>query len=49
MAKMSLDTAMSEVHRNIPKSVTKTGKTGREKQKMLAAIAYSKAGQSRKK
>lgn len=43
-----LASAMSEVHRNIPKNVKKTGKTGEAKEKMLAAIAYSKAGMSRK-
>lgn len=48
-SKMPLDAAMSEVHRDVPKNVKKTGKTGREKEKMLQAIAFSKAGQSRKK
>lgn len=38
-----LDAAMSEVHRNIPSSVEATGKTGQAREKMLAAVAFSKA------
>ena len=47
--KMNLDSAMSEVHKDTPKNVTKTGKTGKAKEAMLRAIAFSKAGQSKKK
>lgn len=35
--------AMKEVHDNVPKNVVKTGKTGASKEKMLRAIAFSKA------
>ena len=35
--------AMSEVHRNVPANVKATGKTGKAKEKMLQAIACSKA------
>lgn len=41
--------AMKEVHKNMPKSVKKAHKTGRAKEKMLQAIAFSKAGLSKKK
>ena len=34
---------MSEVHTNVPSTVKATGKTGAEKEKMLAAVAFSKA------
>ena len=34
---------MSEVHRNVPKNVKATGKTGKAKEAMLRAIAFSKA------
>lgn len=44
-----LQSAMREVHANIPKNVVKTGKTGKAKEKMLEAIAFSKAKQSKKK
>lgn len=37
-----LEKAMSEVHKRIPKNVKKTGKTGKAREKMLAAIALSK-------
>jgi len=46
---MKLQDAMREVHTNTPRNVTKTGKTGKAKEAMLRAIAFSKAGQSRKK
>jgi len=39
-----IQAAMQEVHNNVPKNVVATGKTGAAKQKMLAAIAYQKAG-----
>lgn len=45
----TLDEAMKEVHENVPKNVVKTGKTGKAKEKMLQAIAFSKAGQSKGK
>jgi hypothetical protein len=38
-----VDEAMSEVHRNVPKTVKATGKTGAAKEKMLQAVALSKA------
>jgi hypothetical protein len=40
---------MSEVHKNIPSTVVKAGVTGKKKEKMLQAIAFSKAGMSKKK
>ena len=47
--KKKLASAMEEVHKNIPKNVKKTGKTGKAKEAMLRAIGFSKAGLSRKK
>jgi len=47
-SKMPLDTAMREVHTDTPKNVTATGKTGKAKEAMLRAIAFSKAGKSKK-
>lgn len=41
---MSLEEAMREVHNKIPRTVRKTGKTGKAKESMLRAIAFSKAG-----
>ena len=41
--KVALQAAMKEVHRNTPRNVVKTGKTGIQKEKMLEAIAFSKA------
>lgn len=38
-----LQSAMREVHTNIPGNVEKAGKTGKAKEKMLQAIAFSKA------
>ena len=38
-----VESAMREVHKNVPKNVKKTGKTGKAKEKMLVAIAFSKA------
>lgn len=46
--KTRLNAAMSEVHKNIPKNVMKTGKTGMAKEKMLEAIAFSKAKRKKK-
>lgn len=46
--KMPLESAMAEVHANVPKNVQATGKTGKAKEKMLQAIAFSKAGMSKK-
>jgi hypothetical protein len=43
VGKVKVAEAMREVHRNVPKSVVKTGKTGKAKEKMLQAIAFSKA------
>jgi hypothetical protein len=34
---------MREVHTNVPKNVKATGKKGKAKEKMLQAIAFSKA------
>ena len=45
-AKGKLEAAMREVHEKVPKNVKKTGKKGKAKEKMLAAIAYSKARRS---
>lgn len=42
-SQQKLDKAMSEVHTNVPSTVKATGKTGAEKEAMLAAVAYSKA------
>ena len=50
MAKQTkLQAAMKEVHKDVPENVKKTGKTGKAKEKMLQAIAFSKAGLSKKK
>ena len=38
-----IESAFHEVHANIPANVKATGKTGAAKQKMLTAIALSKA------
>jgi hypothetical protein len=45
---MKLANAMREVHNDVPKNVKKTGKAGMAKERMLRAIAFSKAGQSNK-
>jgi hypothetical protein len=42
-SKKIIEDAMSEAHTNVPSTVKATGKTGAEKEKMLAAVAYSKA------
>ena len=42
-SKQLLEAAFSEVHTNIPSTVKATGKTGKDKEKMLAAVAFSKA------
>lgn len=44
-----LEAAMKEVHRNIPRNVVKTGKTGGAKEEMLRAIAFSKARKNKKR
>lgn len=44
---MPLNEAMSEVHKNVPENVKKTGKKGKAKEAMLRAIAFSKAGEGR--
>jgi len=41
--KKLVEEAMSEVHHNVPSTVKATGKTGVAKEKMLTAIALSKA------
>lgn len=48
MPKMPLESAMREVHSDIPSNVEKTGKKGKAKEAMLRAIAFSKAGKSKK-
>lgn len=45
-SKSKLEKAFQEVYTNIPKNVKKTGKTGKAKNKMLQAIAFSKARQA---
>ena len=42
-SKKLLESAFSEVHTNIPSTVKATGKTGKAKEQMLAAVAFSKA------
>ena len=44
MRKMSKEAAFHEVYNNEPKAVKKSGKKGKAKQKMMVAIAMSKAG-----
>lgn len=46
--KMSKKAALREVYSNVPRSVIKSGKTGKAKRDMLFAIAMSKSGMSRK-
>ena len=38
-----VDKAFTEVHTNVPSTVKATGKTGAAKEKMLTAVALSKA------
>lgn len=45
--KMPVDEAFHEVYSKVPKNVTKTGKKGKAKRKMMVAIALSKAGVSK--
>jgi hypothetical protein len=42
-SKTIIEDAMSEVHTNVPSTVKATGKTGAATEKMLTAIALSKA------
>lgn len=42
-SKKIIEDAMAEVHTNVPSTVKATGKTGAAKEKMLAAVAFSKA------
>lgn len=42
-SQQKLDRAMSEVHRNIPSTVTRADVTGEEREAMLRAVAFSKA------
>lgn len=44
----SVGSAMREVHSDVPSNVEKTGKKGKAKETMLRAIAFSKAGKSKK-
>jgi len=41
--KSSVQSAMREVHENVPANVKATGKKGKAKESMLRAIAFSKA------
>lgn len=41
-----VESAMREVHADVPSNVEKTGKTGKAKEAMLRAIAFSKARQA---
>lgn len=41
-----VESAFHEVYENVPKTVKATGKTGKAKQKMMTAIALSKARQA---
>ena len=43
MAGDKLESAMREVHTNVPKNVKATGKTGAAKEAMIRAIGFSKA------
>jgi len=38
-----VEAAMREVHRNIPSTVTRANVSGAQREKMLEAIAFSKA------
>lgn len=38
-----LESAMREVHTDVPKNVVATGKTGKAKEAMIRAIGFSKA------
>ena len=49
MASGKLAAAMREVYNKTPRTVKKAGVTGSKKTAMLRAIAFSKAGQSKKK
>lgn len=42
-SQQKIDKAFSEVHEHIPRTVKATGKTGAAKEKMLTAVALSKA------
>lgn len=42
-----LEAAMKEVHKNIPSTVVKAKVTGKKKEAMLRAIAFSKAKKKR--
>jgi hypothetical protein len=43
-----LEAAMREVHKNIPSTVQRADVHGEKREKMLRAIAFSKAGKSRR-
>lgn len=42
-SKKIIEDAMAEVHTNVPSTVKATGNTGAAKEKMLTAVALSKA------
>ena len=42
MRKTALQRAMSEVHTNIPRTVRRANVAGKQREKMLEAIAYAK-------
>jgi hypothetical protein len=42
-SKKIIEDTMAEVHTNVPSTVKASGKTGAAKEKMLAAVALSKA------
>jgi len=44
--KKALMSAMREVHRNIPRTVRKSGLKGKRREAMLRAVAFSKARKS---
>ena len=43
VSREDVERAMREVHRKVPKNVKKTAKKAKAKEKMLRAIAFSKA------
>jgi hypothetical protein len=45
----AVESAMREVHTNVPKNVKATGKTGAAKEAMIRAIGFSKARARTKK
>jgi hypothetical protein len=45
----AVESAMREVHTNVPKNVIATGKTGAAKEAMIRAIGFSKARRGKKR